>query len=97
MVKREYTFKDKADFMEKIADIDGVEFFEDDFVLINNVKFLEESGTKRIDGNVICFIIEGKMQAEVNGETLFIHDNQVLILPTGIMCLYISPGFIGSS
>ena len=43
MVKREYTFKDKADFMEKIADIDGVEFFEDDFVLINNVKFLEES------------------------------------------------------
>ncbi|EFI72646.1 MULTISPECIES: helix-turn-helix domain-containing protein [Segatella] len=84
MVKREYTFKDKADFMEKIADIDGVEFFEDDFVLINNVKFLEESGTQRIDGNVICFIVEGKMQAEVNGETLFIHDNQVLILPTGI-------------
>lgn len=71
-----------------------VDYSDDDIVIIDNINDLTELTPKRLQNNIIAFAKRGKAQLKVNGQTVTIAENQLLLCPPNTMLtdFMFSPG-----
>lgn len=71
-----------------------VDYSDDDIAIIDNINGLTEVGPTRLRNNFIAFVRHGKAQVGVNGQTMTIGENQLLICPpnTALTDFMFSPG-----
>ena len=58
-----------------------VGYFDDDIIMIDNVKLFSEPSATRMQMNVIAICEKGRVQLEVNGEPTTLGANQVMMYP----------------
>lgn len=73
----------------------SVDYFDEDIVIIDNLKQVAEANTARIKMNVIAFCSQGKAQFTTNGEQTLLAKNQMLIGPPHVVFsdIMMSPDF----
>lgn len=73
----------------------SVDYFDEDIVIIDNLKQVAEANTARIKMNVIVFCSQGKAQFTINGEQTLLAKNQMLIGPPHVVFsdVMMSPDF----
>lgn len=94
MNKEETMFGQLA--QKKPTEVDGVvDYIDDDFVMIDNVRLLSEPDPTRLQMNMVAFCIKGRMQANLNGSPVELAEHQLLICPpnTSFDNFMISPNF----
>lgn len=62
-----------------------VDYSDDDVAVIDNVRMLADWDTTRVMMNLVCFVIQGKVQFSMNGKKIEMCDNQLLICPPNTM------------
>jgi len=72
-----------------------VDYFDEDFVMIENVRLLSEPDSSRLHMNMLAFCSKGRMQANLNGQPIEFAERQLLICPpnTSFDSFMISPDF----
>jgi len=77
------------------ADILDINYSDDDIVIVENVKKLVEPRPTRLNLTLILVCTNGRAQANLNGERVVFHKNQVVISPPNIALtdIMLSPDF----
>ena len=72
-----------------------VGYFDDDIIMIDNVKLFSEPSATRMQMNVIAICEKGRVQLELNGEPITFGANQVVMCPPGTVFtnMLLSPDF----
>lgn len=73
----------------------AVDYYNDDLVIIDNVKKLAEPSAARLAMNILVVCVEGKAQVDMNGSPIVLEKNQVLLCPPNVTFsdFMISPAF----
>ena len=72
-----------------------VDYIDDDFAIIDNVKDLVEPNPTRVSMNFVVACTAGRVHARLNGTPIELGKNQILLAPPGVMLsdFLISPDF----
>ena len=93
---------EKEQYLSKIAGAQteikatvSVGYFDDDIIMIDNVRLLSEPSPTRLNMNAIAICSRGRVSLEVNGVPTLLQANQVLICPpnTVFSNMMLSPDF----
>ena len=93
---------EKEQYLSKIAGSQteikatvSVGYFDDDIIMIDNVRLLSEPSPTRLNMNAIAICSRGRVSLEVNGVPTLLQANQVLICPpnTVFSNMMLSPDF----
>ena len=93
---------EKEQYLSKIAGSQteikatvSVGYFDDDIIMIDNVRLLSEPSPTRLNMNAIAICSRGRVSLEVNGVLTLLQANQVLICPpnTVFSNMMLSPDF----
>lgn len=73
-----------------------VGYFDDDIIMIDNVKLFSEPSATRMQMNVIAICQKGRVQLELNGEPTTFGANQIIMCPPGTLFtnMLLSPDFV---
>lgn len=76
------------------ADV-NVGYFDDDIIMVDNVRLLSEPSATRLKMNAVAICIRGRVSLELNGVPTLLQANQVLICPpnTVFSNMMLSPDF----
>ena len=74
----------------------NIEYYDDDIIILDNVKDLSIPFKSRFDMNIVTFVIEGKSQIHIDGHLTQLTKNQLLICPPNriLSDLMVSPDFV---
>ncbi len=62
-----------------------LKYSDDDFAILDNIRFLPEINTLKIGMNIIIVCTEGRLQVDVNGKTITVSENGILFFPPNII------------
>ena len=85
-----------AEAQEDIKADVQVGYFDDDIIMIDNVKLFSEPSATRMQMNVIAICQKGRVQLELNGEPTTFGANQIIMCPPGTLFtnMLLSPDFV---
>jgi AraC-like DNA-binding protein len=94
MIENAHQLSQIADNTSIEADV-TVGYSDEDIVLIDNVKLLAEPSPTRLQMNTVAFFLKGRAQGELNGQTVTLSENQLLISPPNVLVsgYMLSPDF----
>lgn len=73
----------------------SVDYMDSDIIFIEKLESLPQYYLTKVRANIICACNRGRMELDVNGKHYVVHENEVLVCPSGVIMdnVLVSPDF----